>query len=115
MEDKPATASVTRERLLVIGIQYVKIAIPSLAAVAFIARVMYQGGTWSTTESVAIGAFCTAIALLAIGVGAGHTGSYSRNRRRPRRSLAPGLSPRIVCVSTAAALFVASGILQALH
>lgn len=105
----------TRDRLLVIGIQYAKVAVPVAAAIAFIARVMYQSGRWSAAESVAIGAFCTALGLLAIGVGAGHTGSYSRNRRRPRRSLAPGLSPRIVCVSTAAVLFVASGILQALH
>jgi hypothetical protein len=105
----------TRERLLAIGIQYVKVAIPTGAAIAFIARVMYQSGRWTTTESIAIGAFCTAIGLLAIGVGAGRSGPYGRNRRRPRRSLAEGLTPRKLCVSSAAVLFVASGVLQALH
>lgn len=105
----------TRERLLVIGIQYVKVGLLALAGVAFIAWVMSRSPMWSPMESVAIGAFCTAIFLLAIGVGAGHTGSYARNRRRSRRSLAPGLSPRVLCVSTAAVLFVASGILQALR
>ena len=59
--------------------------------------------------------FCTAIALLAIGVGASRSAPYGRNRRRPRRSLAEGLTPRMLCVSTAAALFLASGVLQTLH
>ena len=104
----------TRERVVAVVIQYVKVTIPSVAGVAFIARVMYQSGTWSTTDSVAIGTFCTAIALLAIGVGAGHSGPYGRNRRRPKR-FADGLTPRKLCVSTAIVLFVASGVLHALH
>jgi hypothetical protein len=105
----------TRERVAAIGLQYVKVAVPSLAGVAFIARLMYQSGRWNTTESFAIGAFCTAIALLAIGVAAGRTGPYGRNRRRPRRSLTEGLTPRMLCVTTALVLFLASGMLQAIH
>lgn len=100
-------------RLKVIALQYLKVSLASLAFVWFISRVMVILNDYREPVAFAIGGYCTAIALLAVGVGAQQSDDYGRNRRRPRP--VGGLSPRVLCFTTAAALFVVSLFLDALY
>jgi hypothetical protein len=100
-------------RSKVIAVQYLKVSIGSLAFAWFISRFMVVLNDYRERIAFAIGGYCAAIALLAVGVGAHASDDYGRNRRRPRP--VGGLSPRVLCFSTAAALFVVSLLLDALH
>ncbi len=100
-------------RSKVIAVQYLKVVLASLALVWFISRVMVVLNDYREGVAFAIGGYCTVFALLAIGVGAQKSDDYGRNRRRPRP--VGGLSPRVLCFTTAAALFVVSLLLDALR
>lgn len=101
------------QRLKVIAAQYLKVLLASLAFVWFISRVMVVLNDYRQRVAFVIGGYCTTIALLAVGVGAHESDDYGRNRRRPRPE--GGFSPRVLCFTTAAALFVVSLLLDALH
>jgi hypothetical protein len=100
-------------RSKVIAVQYLKVVLASLALVWFISRVMVVLNDYREGVAFAIGGYCTVLALLAIGVGAQKSDDYGRNRRRPRP--VGGLSPRVLCFTTAAVLFVVSLLLDALR
>jgi len=100
-------------RLKVIVVQYLKVVLPTLVFAWLIARVMVKLSGYRERFAFAIGGYCTVAALLAIGVGAQKSNDYGRNRRRPR--LVVGLSPRVLCFTTAGALLLVSLTLDRLH
>ncbi len=100
-------------RSKVIAVQYLKVVLASFVFAWFISRFMVVLNDYRERVALAIGGYCTAIALLAIGVGAHRSDGYGRNRRRPRP--VSGLSPRVLCFTTAAALLVVSLLLDALR
>ena len=80
----------TRERVVAVVIQYVKVTIPSVAGVAFIARVMYQSGTWSTPLATKRTIAVDTQSFLGVSPSADR---FGRRRLRPYGPLWPAPTP----------------------